>query len=370
MECLPTRAPFERSEPKAETTNPPGANPVTPTLRRNESSESVAPKASVNRKTRETLAEIKDYRAQFNESVIAARAVGSSFPETLISSVLAKFDELEAEVATTTSKTERDALLDEAAALANLRAYVTPPAEIEIEGLRALSTMAEWSIPTEALEALRRDIVPKLVCSDVSNPSSIESARGALHAIFEEFDSWSDYIDDYNKHMQWVAYALSGLIVISLTGALLSLSRGFVLFGLVCGGACGAFVSVIAKLPTLSVTGGDYDPYVRGIWRRVCTGLAAIVVGTRFVVSGTVTSSFPHVGSLTDVIDACSRVGMPSGSSSTDTSTLSVAPAAKGLNEGSCGTRNILVLVAIVMLFGLSERALTTFEERIFPKKE
>lgn len=236
-----------------------------------------------------------------------------------------------------------------------LRAYLAPPAELEIQDRTTLSTMAEWGVPAQDLDVLQKDIIPKLACPNITSSDQVNGARGALHTIFSECNSWSEWLDEYNAEMQKVAYWLTGLIALSLIAAIFLLSGGFVVWGLLCAGACGAFVSVIAKLPALVIT-GDSAPYRRDIWRRVCTGLAASVIGSGFLMSGVFAINLPYA-SLSAIIDGCTRLG----------SAPALAPTEpRGVG---CGPPSIFVLIAVVMLFGLSERALTSLEQRVFPAK-
>jgi hypothetical protein len=198
--------------------------------------------------------------------------------------------------------------------------------------------MESWAVPSSTLESLKKEIIPRL-----SDLTKLVAARGALSALIAECDSWSRYIDEYDENMQNLAYWLSALIVATLLGAIFLISSGSVVWGLLLGGTCGAFVSVISKMPTLDVSGGNAAPYLRGVWRRVCMGLAASVIGSGLLVSGIVTIEIPHGGTLPNIIDTCAG--------------------------GTCEIGNVLVLVAIVILFGFSERALTSFEEKVFPSK-
>ena len=167
--------------------------------------------------------------------------------------------------------------------------------------------------------------------------------------LLEEFDSWSSYIDDYNDEMRQVAYWLTGLIVASLFASFILISHGQALWGLVFAGSCGAFVSVISKLPTLTVIGGSVS-YRRGIWRRVSTGIAASVIGTGLLLSGIVALPLPNGDSVSEMITACSH--------------------GTWVRQGeACTTGRILVLAAISTLLGLSERAVTSFEEKVFSSK-
>ncbi len=318
----------------------------------------------VRGKKGDALSEIRDRKAVFEESVIAADAAGTMYNQSLIPSVLARFNQLESEIGQAKTRSQIGQLVDQADDLAQLRAYVCPLNEIVLQGKAALSTMEDWSVPSSALDALKRDIVPHLSSDDLN------TARGALHTLLEEYGSWSDYIDNYNSSMANVTYCLALLIAVSLGSAIWLLSSGFLVLGLLAAGSCGACVSVVSKVPTLTVS-GDSAPYLRGIWKRVCTGIAASVIGSGFLVLGLVTIMLPEGGSLKNVIEECATPHALQSIKSTAVATTESPglPQIAVAESGGCKQKNVLVLVALVMLFGLSERALTSFEERVFPSK-
>ena len=293
---------------------------------------------SLARRKAESLAEIRDFRANFEASVLAANAAGSTYSEPLIPHVRAQFTKLEQSVTEVATKDELGALERQAQDLTDLRAYICPSAEIPIAGRTVLNTMDGWGVPQKALDALKKEVEPHF-----TNPVKLDAGRAALFEVLRECTSWSNYIDDFRNEMQKTTYLLTAWILTSLVASILLISLRYVVLGLLAAGACGAFVSVISKLPTLQVSGGgDIGPYKRGVWRRVCTGLAASIIGIGLLISGIVTISFPQGVSIPNTIDACATPG------------------------SQCSTRYLLVLIAIVMLFGLSERALTSFEDTVF----
>jgi hypothetical protein len=188
------------------------------------------------RKRANALSEIQDDKALFEESIIAAKAAGSAFSEDLVSSVSARFEHLQKDAEAATTKSQIDTLVAQSAVVVQLRAYLAPPAELENLGQTTLSTMAEWGVPAADLDVLRKDVLPKLACTDVSNPVAVNGARGALHTVFCECNSWSEWLDDYNAEMQKVGYWLTGFIGLSLGSAILLLAHGFVVWGLLCAG--------------------------------------------------------------------------------------------------------------------------------------
>ena len=315
------------------------------------------------------LSEIRSSKALFEDSVLAADSAKSPYDKALICPVLERFAKLEAEVGQAKTPFQINKLVEEAIPLARLAAYVCPPKEIELQAKMLVNTMAEWGVPQSTIEKLRLDIVTPLKDSpkDIAEP---EAARGALFTLREEYDSWSDYIDSYNEAMSTVTYVLSSLTLASLCGAIILISHGYVLFGLILAGACGAFVSVVAKVPVLNTAYSDSAPYVRGIYTRVCIGVAAGVIGSGFLFSGLVTVNLPYTN-LQGMIRACDR---EASSQSTEAKAASVSEPSTlsqvvPVEQGGCKTENVLILAGLVMLFGFSERALTSFEEKIFPSK-
>jgi hypothetical protein len=293
----------------------------------------------IRNKKREAQSEVNDSIGCFEESVMAANAVASIYDQALVTKVRARFDEIKAQVEQTNTEAEIDNLVEQADGLLRLRAYLYPQSEILIQAQTVLNTLEDWSIPASSIQALKSNVLAK-----ISDDKDLNTARGALHTIFEEYDDWSDYLDEYDLSMTKVYSMLAIAIVVSLGGAIYLLQSNYVLWALLIAGACGAFVSVISKSPTLVVS-GDSAPYIRGVWRRSLMGLAASVMGIGFLVSGLITITLPNEGSLPDIIENCS-IG------------------------DTCKKAHILVLVALAMLFGFSERALTSFEEKVFPSKQ
>src|SRR5437899_3085427 len=94
-----------------------------------------------------TLSEIRALKAIFEESVMAAQAAGSPYNQTVVEDVLARFNQLENELGHAKTRTQIEALVEQADGLTTLRAYICPQKEIEIRGLTAISTLEDWSIP-------------------------------------------------------------------------------------------------------------------------------------------------------------------------------------------------------------------------------
>jgi hypothetical protein len=105
-------------------------------------------------------------------------------------------------------------------------------------------------------------------------------------------------------------------------------------------GAAGSCVSVLTKMPVLEVSlSGELDAYERRILSRVGVGVIASLIGSGLLGWGLISFSI-RGQTFTDVLSACSA-----------------AP---------CTGPNTLILLAVSMLFGFSERALTWFERKVF----
>jgi hypothetical protein len=201
--------------------------------------------------------------------------------------------------------------------------------------------MEEWNVPKTRIDKLRRCLDQQLQSVD-SDP---EGARGALRAIFEEKDSWDDYTSDYEDEMRGFSRWWLGLpTIVLLLGAIYSLRfRPEFLplaVSILLAGAAGSCVSVLTKMPVLEVSlSGELDAYERRILSRVGVGVIASLIGSGLLGWGLISFSI-RGQTFTDVLSACSA-----------------AP---------CTGPNTLILLAVSMLFGFSERALTWFERKVF----
>lgn len=113
--------------------------------------------------------------------------------------------------------------------------------------------------------------------------------------------------------------------------------------GILLAGAAGSCVSVMAKMPTLDVSlSGELEAYKRRIMTRIGVGVIASLIGCALLAWGLLPISIQNQ-TFADILRGCTA------SSST-----------------SCTALSHLILLGIPMLFGFSERALTSFEERVF----
>ncbi len=190
-----------------------------------------------------------------------------------------------------------------------------------------------------------RDLFSKKLQSANENAND---GRGALYSIFAEADAWRDFIDDYEDTMFTYRRGLILITLVAITLAVVSLHFAshlsiLILAGLLLAGAAGSSVSVMAKMPALDASlAGELDAYSRLVFTRIGVGIIASLIGCGLMAWGVLPISMQNL-TFTDALKAC--VSTP------PTSDTSI---------------RILIVLAVAMLLGFSERALTSFERRIF----
>ncbi len=282
-----------------------------------------------------TLSTIAGERSLFEPMLQRAQITGmaiSTFPEATLSR-LAMY-EAQAKVATT--KIELEGLEGDAEEQGQLRAYLCPNSEVAAEGVLNIDLMEEWGVPPEQTNSLRKRIEPALTGTDY------DTARGALRKIFEESDSWSDYVDDHYRTMRSATILLLGAIVLLSASAIVLFHwPSGVLFGFLLAGAAGGCASVIVWAPRPLVTPSkELDAYKQRIFGRVGIAIVTGLIGTALLGWGWVPLSV-RGDTFSDVLNACTAVP-----------------------PTSCSHLRILILLGVSMIFGFSERALSRFEEK------
>ena len=279
-----------------------------------------------------TLSAIRKQRSLFETMARRAQISGFS-PEGGPTDLRERLLELERLAAQATAIDEPDDLIDDAESTGQLRAYLCPLSEIVDEGKLAIDVMVEWGVPGDTIARLRDSLGKKLEDKDGA------VARGALRALFEEFDSWSDYFDDYDGTMKRFARLLVGAILALSLAAILTLNHhSSVLVGLFLAGGAGGCVSVIGKMPALAVSpSGELAAYERRILARVSTGAIASLVGCALLAWGFLPVSIQNQ-TFGDMLNSCTA------------------------DSPSCTVSKTLILLGVSILFGFSERALPSFE--------
>ena len=222
-------------------------------------------------KPQDALSSIRESRTAVEEMAKRAEVSGDASAE-FVEVIRKRLEKIESKVSQV-STTELDDLVEEAESHARLRAYFCPPTEIADEGRLSIALMAEWGVPGTIVQKLLESLGPKLADPDH------KIACGALRAVFKEFDSWKSYADAYDETMQCWAYNLCiAIVILTLLAILLLHYPWAVVYALFAAGAAGGCVSVIAKLPPLSLS-GEFEVLRRHMVSRVATGAVASMIG-------------------------------------------------------------------------------------------
>jgi len=290
----------------------------------------------LNKKREETLSTITGERSIFETMMQRARIGGMATPGFAVD-VLARFGRYESRAMEVSTNTELDDLADDAQRQGQLRAYLCPDSEVAAEGLLGIDLMEEWGVPREQVSRLRSRVEEQL------NGGDAAIARGALRAVFEESDSWSDYVEDYGRKMfRWTMTLLAAIALSSLLAIWLFHKPGWILPGILLAGLAGGCASVIVWAPRLSIApSGEFEDYQRRIFGRLGIAIATSLIGGALLAWGLVPVSI-RGESFSDLLTACTTVPI-----------------------SSCSDMTILVLLGVSMLLGFSERALSRLEERL-----
>jgi len=288
-------------------------------------------------KTRsETLTAIAVERSLFETMIQRAHASGLAIPD-IAEGALVQLTTYETQAKTATDRDELERLEVRAIHQGELRAYICPGSEIKAEALLEIDLMEEWGVPPESMRAFRKAVEPGLASADVA------VARGALRKVFEECDSWSDYVDEHYRTMRSSTVSLLVAIFL-LTVCAIQLSRwpSGVLVACLFAGAAGGCASTIVWAPRLALTPSkELDSYKQRIFGRVGIAIATSFIGTAFLGWGLLPVSIQDE-TFSDIVNLCTAVPTT-----------------------SCSGLRILILLGVSMAFGFSERALSRFADKL-----
>lgn len=309
------------------------------------------------------LAEIERNRIAYQDMAWRAAPPNAPVPDD---PTMRRFKELLEVAGKTTHGDQLDALVEEAEALGQRRAYLCPEAEIATEARSHLYSLIDWGVPSKKIDSLKEAAAPAFAAK--LEPKDVPAARGALHVILEEYDTWSSYVDDYNSNTSF--WASTFLIVI----AVLSMGALFLMFGLswrvlaiVLAAIVGATASVIARLPGLT-SYGEWVVNLRAYQARIGTGIVGSLVGIGLIGSGLLSIGLPKEWKSADaLLVTCLRACPVSQCPGEDPPPQ---PAVSGSTTPSeprpvCDAGGLLFLLALTMLLGFSERLLTSLEGRV-----
>jgi len=287
----------------------------------------------------ETLSAISGERADVEAMAQRPRSASDALDSVLLEAVLKRLAEIEAKAREATNVDDLDDLEDDAEKQGEFSAYFCPVTDVHTEGQIVLDQIEGWGIPTTPIKRLRELLDRKLKDAD----SNEAAARGALRSLFGERNAWGEYVDDYEDTMWSLAWRLFAMTLVLLVTATLSFHLAvrfspLLISGLLCAGAAGSCVSVMAKMPALDVClKGELDAYQRRVLSRIGVGVIASLIGSGLLAWLPVSVQNQ---TFADALIAC----------------------ATGRATGTA----ILTVVALPMILGFSERTLTSFEQRVF----
>jgi hypothetical protein len=260
-----------------------------------------------------------------------------------LTQVLEQFSQMEQKAKTSTSIRELDDLIADGESQGIATAYFCPANEIQDEGNRAIDNLELWGIPKLSIKKLRQTFAGRLMNSQDSS----HIGRAALHAILIEVDEWSDYIEEYEGTMRtytlWIFGAAAALLIVAGTSFYFAHIFPLLMWlGLIASGAAGSSASVLAKMPSLDLSlSGELDAYGRRIWSRLTVGTIGSLIGTAFLGWGILPLTIRDQ-SFADALGACGTSGAT-----------------------PCPMIKIVIVTGVAMLLGVSERTLTSFEQRV-----
>jgi hypothetical protein len=292
----------------------------------------------------EALSSIVGDRSHVESMAQRPRKDGDKLDTELLEMVLKRFAEIEASAKDANLEDELDDFEDDGEVQGLFAAYLCPINEIQDEGSLAIDNIEGWGIPKASPKKLR-DLFSKKLQNAADNP---HDARSALYSIFAEADAWRDFIDDYEESMlnyrRWLLFTMLASIALAVVSLYYASHISILMLaGLSFAGAAGSSVSVMAKMPALDASlAGELDAYSRRVFTRIAVGIVASLIGCGLMGWGVLPISMQNQ-TFADALNACVASAPTPGTSI-----------------------RILIVLAVAMLLGFSERALTSFERRIF----
>jgi hypothetical protein len=295
---------------------------------------------SLEERRRETLSDIRGERLSIEVMAQRAQQAGETPDAEFLKNVYKHLAEIEQKANNETDREELENLSGDAEQQGQLRAYICARGEIFLEGSMSIDRMEEWKVPRAVITNLRSLVVKHLQTANTKT----EDARSALRAIFQEYDSWANYTDDYEDELKKFTRGLSvaTFVTLVISIAIVVWWPSFVAFAVLFAGAAGSCVSIMSKMPVLEVSPtGELEAYERRILTRIAVGVVASVIGSGMLGWGLLPISIQGK-TFAGILDACTS-----------------SPA------NPCTVVSALILVGVPMLLGFSERALTSFEGQI-----
>jgi hypothetical protein len=181
------------------------------------------------------LSIVAQHESRFNAAVQRAQACKYELDQAFIDSVKRSFEELRARVkqepTDESPALSLEAVEEQAGRISRLRVYILPMAEALNVGLSVISDLRDWRVPQEALDAT----APLLTEARGTDDGK---ARAAIHNLLFMRDSWNSQFRRYFENVNWMTKRLTILLAVlaAATGIVqsFSIALAFVLAGL-CG---------------------------------------------------------------------------------------------------------------------------------------
>ncbi|HYO52365.1 hypothetical protein [Archangium sp.] len=225
---------------------------------------------------------------------------------------------------------------DEALALARRRAYVLPVEELSVEADALVSEMRDLGVPVPVVAELEK------LARRLSEEKNEPVKRALLNRILEDYDYWDWYVDWYSTNISIASIALGIGAIATLAIALRLAFQGNHVIAVLFSAASGAAVSILGRLPPMTVYGDAASLYMR-MSTRLFSGILASCTGMWLFTSGAIQVNLGDK-SLKAIASTC----------------------IDGVRPEECTPTSFLLLVTLAVLLGFSERAFTSFE-RVLP---
>jgi hypothetical protein len=287
----------------------------------------------------EVLSAITGERVSIEAMAQRPRGADDALDGKLLEIVLKRLAAIEVKAGESAHVEDLDDLEGDAETQGEFSAYLCPVMDVLTEGQRELNLLEWRGIPKAEIKKLRDLLDNKLKDTD-GNPAA---ARSALRALFEERNAWDEYSDDYEDTMgRWARklfwWTVGLLPVATLCLCFAARFSPLLIFGLLCAGAAGSCVSVLARMPAMDVSlSNELDAYDRRVLSRIGIGIIAGLIGSGLLAWLPVSVQNQP---LADALNACAT--------------------------GKATAITILTVEALAGVLGFSERAVTFIEQRLF----
>ncbi len=287
---------------------------------------------------------IRGSKATFNEAVQTAIFVaeGKPLPDNMqqhIQFVTSEFEKLDAFLTEAATEQDFEFIKKRGSELEKHRVYVLPVHDLKIEAKENLEELSSWGIPQEAFNLIK-ETAKQLEKAEVGDAEK----RSIMLQLIEDYDFWDGYVD-WSMRTTSIMRAIAFLLVIvALSLSFWAFSRNNPILGFILAGVSGASISVLLKIPQITLYKNILGLYAR-FFSRFATGIIVSVVGLSLLSSKIINLAFEFGEEKVTIAE--------------------VLCCAENL---SCSSLAESALIGIGVLFGFSERLLSSMESTLLGK--